>query len=366
MLLHPAYFPSPFHVDIANTYVYNAYMKADRDSSANSIHVDSGPISEQSPGFWRNNPPLAIVGGLMVAALAALIPAIWLDPRVLEGQAIWIKPSKFAASIALYSFTLLWILSFVQGSPRTLRRVRIAGWVIAVMFVVEIVAIFGQAARGRLSHFNQSSFEDALIFQIMGIAIAILFAAHLFVSFILLRQKNRERVLGSGLRTGMLVAALGMAVGYLMVTPNAEQIAIFAQGGLPERVGAHTVGAPDGGPGLPLTGWSTAAGDLRVAHFFGMHAMQILPLLAVFLRRGRDGDSMRNRSLVRIAGGAYAALTIALTIQALRGQALIQPDAWTLLSLALIFGAAIFAVWRSRSRDRSKSISHETESDAFA
>lgn len=115
----------------------------------------------------------------------------------------------------------------------------------------------------------------------------------------------------------MLLTALGAAVGWLMVAPT----------------GAHTVGAPDGGLGLPLTNWSALHGDLRVAHFFGLHALQLLPLIALLLRQVPGLSTERQVWLVLVAAGSALGLFALLLWQALRGQALLRPDAWTLAAL---------------------------------
>lgn len=312
----------------------------------------SKPRASTLTRLWRRNPPLLAVSLAMAALVPILFAALWLDPRVLNGEALWIKPIKFAVSIALYSLTLLWMLESVAGSDRLRRWMRTGGWVIAVVFVVEMIAIVGQAARGRMSHFNNSTLEDALIFNLMGAAITTLFVVHLIITAILLRQTDGDdQVLASALRSGLAVSAMGIAVGFLMTSPTAEQLAVFTQGLVPERIGAHTVGAPDGGPGIPLTGWSATAGDLRVPHFFGMHAMQVLPLFALWLRRKPDGDSKRRRAFVRIAAVGYAAMTGLLTLQALRGQSILQPDAQTIAGFALIIvGCACAALYRWSGR----------------
>src|SRR3712207_8251223 len=80
----------------------------------------------------------------------------------------------------------------------------------------------------------------------------------------------------------------------------------------------HAVGVPDGGPGLPLVGWSTTGGDLRIAHFVGMHALQALPLLAAVLIAVQRFDERTRVSLVRVAGAAWTGLTVLLTAQALQ------------------------------------------------
>jgi hypothetical protein len=111
------------------------------------------------------------------------------------------------------------------------------------------------------------------------------------------------------------------------------------------------VGVPDGGPGLAFVGWSTTGGDLRIGHFVGMHALQVLPLLAAGLAAvGRDRlDEAARVRIVQIAAAAYAGFVVLVTWQALRGQPLLAPDAITIAALAALLlgaGAALAASLR--------------------
>ena len=137
-----------------------------------------------------------------------------------------------------------------------------------------------------------------------------------------------------------------------MTAPTDAQLAA-ARAGEPMTVaGAHTVGAPDGGPGLPGTGWSVERGDLRVPHFVGLHALQALPLLGFLLGRRRRADATRVR-LVLAAAASYAGLFAMLLWQALRGQSLVQPDGTTLAVGAawlMMSAAAVWAAMRAEGK----------------
>ena len=112
--------------------------------------------------------PLTAVGLLMLAALVPFAAGIWLDPRIVGGAPAWLKPAKFAASIAIYSLTLAWLFRYLGAWRRTKR---VAGWTTAVVFVVEMAAIAMQAWRGTTSHFNVGTPFDAAVFGVMGAAI---------------------------------------------------------------------------------------------------------------------------------------------------------------------------------------------------
>ena len=66
---------------------------------------------------WAFSRPLTFVGVAMLLTLAVTLVGILLDPRVITGAPAWLKPAKFAISIAIYCFTLLLLLTFVLGTP---------------------------------------------------------------------------------------------------------------------------------------------------------------------------------------------------------------------------------------------------------
>jgi hypothetical protein len=134
-------------------------------------------------------------------------------------------------------------------------------------------------------------------------------------------------------------------VAFFMTSPTPEQMSTMASAA-PAFVGAHSVGVADGGPGLPLVGWSTTGGDLRVPHFFGLHAMQVVPAAALALGALFPHLTQTRRvRLTWIVSLGYLALTLLLTWQALRGQSIVAPDALTLGALATLVSAAALAAW---------------------
>jgi hypothetical protein len=318
-----------------------------------SKELDMSPLTSIRAGLtglWRTDRVLTASALLMLGALSAFLVGLLLDARMVTGAPVWLKPAKFAASTAIYMFTLAWIFSYLGDRPKMRRLV---GRGSAFIFVAEVAVIALQAWRGTTSHFNLSTPLDAAIFSFMGGAILIQTLLSVLVAVALWRRQFQDAALGWALRIAMVITIAGASTGGLMTRPTEAQLAQLAATHRMPIVGAHTVGAPDGGPGLPGTGWSLEHGDVRVPHFLGLHALQVLPLLAWVLWRGRVQDDRRARLLV-VAGGSYAGLFFILVWQALRGQALLGPDAITLFMLLIWAGVtAGAAVWPFRPRPES-------------
>lgn len=281
--------------------------------------------------MWQASPPLLAVGLLMTAVAVPSAVAIFVDPRVITGAPAWLKPFKFAVSTAIYSLTLAWIFTLLPEWPRLRRAV---GWTTAIVFVLEVALIDAQAWRGTTSHFNVSTPVNAIVFGVMGVAILAQTVISIAVVVALWRHRFSDRALGWALRLGMTLTILGALTGPMMTRPTAAQLADARAGNRMTIAGAHSVGGLDGGPGVPVTGWSREHGDLRVAHFIGLHGLQVLTLIALLLGQWRRPEPVRVRTVLA-AAASYSSLFVLLLWQALRGQSVVAPDATALASIAI-------------------------------
>jgi hypothetical protein len=286
-------------------------------------------------------PALTVVGFVMAADLVFCLLGLVVDRRVITGAPAWLKPAKFAISTLIAAWSFAFCMASTTVWPRF---VRMLDWLLAAGLVVEIVLIDLQAARGTTSHFNITNPFDATVYAVMGVSIACIWLGMLLLTVVLFRQPFAS-AWGWSLRLGMVLALAGTGSGAFMTLPNSQQLAAAHAMGRMPIVGGHTVGAPDGGPGLPITGWSADHGDLRIAHFVGMHGLQVLPLLAWWLSRRRPAMGDRaQRKLVFLLAASYLSLFGLLLWQAFRGQSIAQPDglaiatfgAWLVLTGVMI------------------------------
>jgi len=281
--------------------------------------------------LYTTDAPLTLTGALMAAALIPALAGLWLDPRLITGAPAWLKPAKFAVSTAIYALTLAWIFTYL---PAWVRTRRVVGRGSAAILIFEVGAIYLQAWRGTTSHFNVATPVDAALFMTMGLAIVIQTVGAVVVAVALWRQPFADAARGWALRLGLTVTIVGASTGGLMTTPRDSQIAEARATHHILVSGSHTVGAPDGGPGLPGTGWSRRHGDIRVAHFVGLHAIQVLPVVAWLLTRRRLSD-VRALRLTIVAAGSYFALFALLLAQALSGESVAAPSPVFVTAFAL-------------------------------
>jgi uncharacterized membrane protein YhaH (DUF805 family) len=262
----------------------------------------------------------------------------------LIGHPIWMKPLKFAISLGIYCITLAWMLS-LQTKARRL------GWwmgtIVAVGVAAEMVLIVGQVVvRGRQLHFNMSTPTDQMIHNLMATTIYLVWGAVLVIAIQLLFDKPGDRALRWSIRLALGTTLVGMLLGNLMfrATPAQEREATVT--GEQLHFGSHSVGVEDGGAGMPITGWSTEGGDLRIGHFLGVHALQAIPLIAlglVLLARRfpvlrPDGP---RTALVFVGTASYAGLLWLVTWQAQRGEPLVHPSATTLVAAGSWLGTTV-------------------------
>lgn len=249
---------------------------------------------------------LLVTVGLGHVLLGVLLATWMLAPaEPLLGVHPALKPFKFAVSIAGYVLTMAWILPRLTLTERV--RLRVARIMASVM-LIEMVAILGQALRGVPSHFNITSWPDAMVWNLMGAAITVASGIMVYLAWVSVKRPLTEH---DGRTTA---PSLAYALRAALILAATSAVSGFSMGQLMR----HSIGGKDGGAGLPLTNWSTAIGDLRVAHFFQLHALQVLPLVALVVTLVTAKESVR-MAVVRPLVWLYAAFCVGTFAQALLG-----------------------------------------------
>jgi hypothetical protein len=232
--------------------------------------------------FWFGLFNLAVAIGCLI-----LVP---FEETQILGVNRWLKPFKFYATVGVMILTMGWLLHYLNSA----KKIKLYSWLIFISMLFENGLIITQAIRNTTSHFNITSSFNGMIFNLMGIFILLFTITVLFVCISFFKQKQFS-IPGAyvwGIRLGLVL--------FLFFS---------LEGGMMLGLMKHTVGAPDGGPGLPVLNWSTEYGDLRIAHFIGIHALQILPLFGHYISK------TKTQTILFSAG--YFLLTSALFLPAM-------------------------------------------------
>jgi hypothetical protein len=253
----------------------------------------------------KESPILLTIVMILLIGAVVCIGGLFIDDRILMNINIWMKPLKFCVSGAIYVMTLGFLIT---KYPYSKTKQNILNNIVSWTLLIEVGIIVYQASRGVRSHYNQESLFDGLLFAAMGILIAINVLVMILLAFDTARLKLKTtKSIQVAIFLGWIIIIIGSWIGGQMISQM-----------------SHNVGIADGGEALPLVNWSTVAGDLRVAHFFGLHGIQIIPLFAFILSKKWKASTKNQVIAVVIFGLLYAAWIAYMFYQAKQGMPFVR------------------------------------------
>jgi hypothetical protein len=208
------------------------------------------------------------------------------------GVNAWLKPFKFALSTFLFAWAMAWYCHYLVDFNQPLFN-----WSVILLLGFEIVYIAIMAGKGEISHYNVSSPLYASLFSMMALAATLVTLYTAFVGFLFFTQSFPQlppHYLWA-IRLSLLIFVVFSFEGFAMGSRM-----------------SHSVGTLNDNSNLWILGWSKTVGDLRVSHFIGMHALQVLPLLSYYVTKNTKGTVV-----IAILYGILAVFTL---IQALQGK----------------------------------------------
>jgi hypothetical protein len=247
-------------------------------------------------------PHLAAGALLSLLALVPVLIALSIDTRTVNDVNIWIKPAKFLVSFVVYLGTLAWVFGQLPRAVQDSPGGRAIVWIALAACALESLWLLAAAVAGVPSHFNRAPIWS-VAYSAAGIGAVAMISVILWQGVLVARQPHG--VVAPALKTAIV---LGAAIAFAATLVTAG----YMSAGTGHWVG----GTRSDAGGLTLFGWSRDGGDLRVAHFFALHAQQALPLLGLVLVGLRRPNAS---TAIWLGAAAYLALIAFTFVQALSG-----------------------------------------------
>jgi hypothetical protein len=304
--------PAARPAEICAPVALPAHLPVNANWTKNFLHAAVQALSPSAVReFFREldatDALLARLGWALLAVIPVFAVLALLTPGAAASVNPWIKPIKFSLSFSTFVSTITLFLVALRIPEWQLKFVRRA---IAVSVVFEILSLAVQAWRSAYAA-GAHTWADGLLAQVTNSMVMINTAIVVWMLVLFCATRVKASVVDypmlSAIRYSIVIFLAGNAVGGYMLAR-----------------GSHTVGAPDGGAGLPFLNWSTIAGDLRIAHFIAIHAIQIVPLFAYILSQMAPVPNVKQRRMAVAVLAIMVSLAVGATfVQAALGRPLL-------------------------------------------
>lgn len=253
-------------------------------SSSGHLGREWPVVSAHSRPKW----PLAafyLIGAVLVASGLVHFGVYLVRGGGWDGPLSWRKPTTFGVSFGLTLITITWVAGHLRLSRRL--RTTLLG-IFAADCVLEVTGITVQAWRRVPSHFDTETPFDTVVAMSLALGGAVLIAVLGTMAVTAFRGRvEGPPDLRRAVQAGFAFLMLGLATGAGMI----------AKGEVLIRSG-HRQQAYD------------TAGSLKWVHGVTLHAVLVLPALAVFLA-WRGWSPARRERAVRLGIVGYAVATVA-------------------------------------------------------
>ena len=245
----------------------------------------SRSLIEVAADIYPREPVLVAFAAICAALMLPSFIGLLADTRTFNGINVWIKPLKFQSSVAIFLLTFALFWPYLDKADRSRKSVRFAVWFVSIVTLLEVLYVTYRASLAEGSHFNNATLRDEILYALMGLGIVSTSVFSAWLGWRVLRARH--------------------------ATPNPD---------LRRAIGIGLVaGVQSDAGGSFFFGWSRTGGDLRVAHFVGLHAMQGIPLIGWLAARYAP---LKTRGIVIVSTVVWSVATLALLVQAMMGRPL--------------------------------------------